>query len=75
MKERFHKHYAKVTQEIGEERTAVLRKSLISEANQGKGLQKVWTLDQWKKVMWSDESRFTLFQSYRCFMLRREAGK
>ncbi|KAK1806128.1 hypothetical protein P4O66_012838, partial [Electrophorus voltai] len=24
---------------------------------------KDWTLEQWKKVMWSDESRFTLFQS------------
>ncbi|KAK3555616.1 hypothetical protein QTP86_025639, partial [Hemibagrus guttatus] len=24
---------------------------------------KDWTLEQWKKVMWSDESRFTLIQS------------
>jgi hypothetical protein len=24
-----------------------------------------WTLEQWKHVLWSDESRFTLWQSYR----------
>ncbi|KAK3544716.1 hypothetical protein QTP86_026116, partial [Hemibagrus guttatus] len=42
--------------------------ALISEANRKKRLQfardhKDWTLEQWKKVMWSDESRFTLYQS------------
>lgn len=45
-----------------------LRKPLIIEANWGKRLlfnneHKNWTLEQWKKVMWSDESGFTLFQS------------
>ena len=26
-----------------------------------------WTLEQWKRVLWSDESRFTIFQSDRRF--------
>ncbi|KAI4887797.1 hypothetical protein NFI96_024755 [Prochilodus magdalenae] len=45
-----------------------LRRPLVSEANRPTRLQsarerKDWTLERWKKVMWSDESRFTLFQS------------
>ena len=57
-----------------------LRKPLISEANQKKRLQfarehKDWTLEQWKKVMWSDESRFTLFQSDGHIGVRREADE
>lgn len=35
----------------------------------------VWTMEQWKKIMWSDESRFTLLQSDRCIMVRRKANK
>ena len=23
-----------------------------------------WTLEQWKRVLWSDESHFTIWQSY-----------
>ncbi len=57
-----------------------LRKPLISEANRKKRLQfarehKDWTLEQWKKVMWSDESRFTLFQSDGRIRVRREANE
>ena len=53
---------------LGLNRCVALRKPLISEATQKKRFQfarehKDWTLEQWKKVMWSDESRFTLFQS------------
>ncbi|KAF7641747.1 hypothetical protein LDENG_00273020 [Lucifuga dentata] len=53
---------------LGINSCVALRKPLISEANQKKRLQfareqKDWTLEQWKKIMWSDESRFTLFQS------------
>lgn len=32
---------------------------------------KDWTLEQWKQVMWSDESRFTLFQSDGCKNINR----
>lgn len=44
------------------------RKPLISEKNRRDRLQwcdrhKEWTDEQWKKVIWSDESRFTLFRS------------
>ncbi|KAK1802129.1 hypothetical protein P4O66_021757 [Electrophorus voltai] len=35
---------------------------------------KGWTLEQWKKVMRSDESRFTLFKSDGCIRVRREAA-
>uniref|UniRef100_A0AAQ6A8K8 Cartilage oligomeric matrix protein n=1 Tax=Amphiprion ocellaris TaxID=80972 RepID=A0AAQ6A8K8_AMPOC len=57
-----------------------LRKPLISEANQKKRLQfamehKYWTLEHYKKVMWSDESRFTLFQSDGCIRVRREVDE
>ena len=57
-----------------------LRKPLISDANQKKRLQfarehKDWTLEQWKKVMWSDESRFILFQSDGRVRVRREADE
>ena len=45
-----------------------LRKPLISEAYQKETphfarKHKDWTPEWWKKVMWSHESRFTLFQS------------
>jgi len=48
-------------------RTA-LRKPHISEPNRKVRLKwarerRFWTIDDWKRVIWSDESRFTLFQS------------
>ena len=57
-----------------------VRKPLISEANRKKRLQfarehKDWTLEQWTKVMWSDESRFTLFQRDGRIRVRREADE
>ncbi len=65
---------------LGLNSCVALRKPLISEANRKKRLQfarehKDWTLEQWKKVMWSDESKFTLFQSYGRIRVRREADK
>lgn len=47
---------------------AALRNSLIGEVNWKKRLlfarePKIWTLEQCKKVMWSDEYRFILFQN------------
>lgn len=55
-----------------------MRKSLISEANWRKILQferkqKDWTLEQWKKAMWSDEPRLTLLQRDGCIRVRKEA--
>ena len=35
------------------------RESLVSSAKEHKN----WTVEDWKRVMWSDESRFTLFQN------------
>ena len=57
-----------------------LRKPLITKANQKKRLwfareHKDWTVEDWKKVMWSDESRLTLFQSDGSIRVRREAGE
>ena len=53
------------------------RKPFVSEANRKKWLQfalehKDWTVEQWKKVMWSDKIRFTLFQSNGRVRVRRE---
>ena len=44
------------------------RKPLVSSANRKKRRlfakeHKNWTVEDWKRVMWSDESRFTLFQN------------
>ncbi|KAF7659613.1 hypothetical protein LDENG_00295490 [Lucifuga dentata] len=65
---------------LGLNNCVALRKPLISQANQKKSFQfarehKDWTLEQWKKLMWSDESRFTLFQSNGCIRVRREADE
>ena len=43
------------------------RKPLVSEANRTARLQfakdhKDWTVERWKHVLWSGESRYTLFQ-------------
>ena len=65
---------------LGPNSCVALRKPLISEANWKKKLQfarehKDWTLEQWKKVMWSDESRFTQFQSDGRIRVRRESDE
>jgi hypothetical protein len=54
--------------EAGYHSRVAVRKPLISEKNRKDRLQwckqhQKWTDEQWKKVIWSDESRFTLFQS------------
>lgn len=56
------------------------RKPQICEANWKKRLQfarehKDWTLEQWKKVMWSDESRFPLFKSDGHISVRRKTDE
>ncbi|GBC04740.1 hypothetical protein RclHR1_05840001 [Rhizophagus clarus] len=54
--------------EMGYHSRTALRKPLISEPNRKIHLswareRHFWTINDWKKVVWSDESRFTLFQS------------
>uniref|UniRef100_A0AAZ3PM41 Paired domain-containing protein n=1 Tax=Oncorhynchus tshawytscha TaxID=74940 RepID=A0AAZ3PM41_ONCTS len=34
-----------------------------------------WTLDQWKSVIWSDESKLEIFGSNRCVFVRRRVGE
>jgi len=36
---------------------------------------KDWTLDQWKYVLWSDESKFAIFGSNRRVLVRRREGE
>ncbi|CAJ0945587.1 unnamed protein product [Ranitomeya imitator] len=36
---------------------------------------KEWTLDQWKSVLWSDESKFEIFGSNHCVFVRRRKSE
>ena len=36
---------------------------------------KEWTLDQWKSVLWSDESKYEIFGSTRCAFVQRRKGE
>jgi len=54
--------------EMGYHSHTALRKPNVSEANRKIRLnwareRCLWTIDDWKKIVWSDESRFTLFQN------------
>ncbi|CAJ0950767.1 unnamed protein product [Ranitomeya imitator] len=55
------------------------RKPLLRTGNKQKRLvwakeHKEWTLDQWKSMLWSDESKFEIFGSnHRVFVRRRKA--
>ena len=65
---------------LGLNSCVALRKPLISEANWKKkapiaGEHKDWTLEQWKKIMWSDEYRFILLQRDGRISIRREADE
>ena len=64
--------------EMGLRSCVVTSKPLISEANRMRRLQfakdhKDWTVEQWKHVLWSDESRYTLFQNDGRVTVRWEA--
>ena len=72
----------KGTQGIGTEQLCSLKKTTNQwgNPNRKKSLQfarehEDWTLEHWKKVMWSDESRFILFQSDACIRVIREADE
>lgn len=56
------------------------RKPLLRRVNKRKRLQwarehKSWTLDQWRKVFWTDESKFELFGTRRRMYVRRQVGE
>lgn len=56
-----------------------VKKPLISEKNRKKRLQWAkehlyWTLKQWEKVLWSDESKYLLFGSDGITFVRRPVG-
>jgi hypothetical protein len=54
--------------EMGYNSRTALRKPCISQQNRRIRLnwareRRLWTIDDWKKIVWNDESRFTLFQN------------
>ncbi|XP_073531794.1 mRNA-capping enzyme isoform X3 [Phyllobates terribilis] len=56
------------------------RKPLLRTGNKQKRLvwakeHKEWTLDQWKSVLWSDESQFEIFGSNHRVFVRRRKGE
>ncbi|CAJ0915678.1 unnamed protein product [Ranitomeya imitator] len=56
------------------------RKPLLRTGNKQKRLvwakeHKEWTLDQWKSVLWSDESKFEIFGSNHRVFVRRRKGE
>lgn len=68
-------HNAKETQAFRLNCCVALRKPLFSDANKGKSFHfhsGSIKIGLWKKVMCSDESRFTLFQSDGHIRVRRE---
>ncbi|GBC22304.1 IS630 family transposase [Rhizophagus irregularis DAOM 181602=DAOM 197198] len=53
---------------MGYNSCAALRKPCVSECNRKIRLnwareRRLWTINDWKKIVWSDESRFTMFQN------------
>lgn len=56
------------------------RKPLLRQQNVAKRLawakyHKDWTITQWKKVLWSDESKFEIFGGHRRVFVRRYDGE
>lgn len=57
-----------------------LRKPLLRKENKKKRMQwarlhQNWTLEDWHKVLWTDESKFELFGSRRRIFVRRSLGE
>lgn len=57
-----------------------MRKPLLRPQNKVKRLEwakkhENWTYSQWKKVLWSDESKFEVFGSHRRVFVRRRVGE
>ena len=58
----------------------VVRKPLLRLQNNKKRLawamkHRHWTTENWKKVLWTDESKFEIFGSSRRVFVRRRVGK
>ena len=56
------------------------KKPLLKDTNNKKRLawakkHEQWTLDRWKSVLWSDESKFEIFGSNRRVFVRRRVGE
>lgn len=56
------------------------RKSLLRPQNKKKRLDwakqhEKWTVDEWKRVLWTDESKFEIFGSKRRVFVRRKVGE
>ena len=56
------------------------KKPLLKDTNKKKRLawakkHEQWTLDWWKSVFWSDESKFEIFSSNRCVFVRRRVSE
>jgi len=67
-------------QEAGLNGRIAARKPLLSSKNKKKRLtwafeHKDWTVEQWKNVMWTDESKFDIFGSKRKTYVRRKPGE
>jgi transposase len=59
---------------------AAVRKPLVSEVNRRRRLKwckerRYWTLEQWRSIIWSDESRFTLYQTDGRVWIYRRRGE
>ena len=57
-----------------------VRKPLLQPVNKQKRLKFAqervdWTIDQWKSVLWTDESKFELFGSHRRQYVRRKVNE
>lgn len=57
-----------------------VRKPLLRKQNKQKRLNwaqqhKDWTIEQWKRVLWTDESKFEIYGSRRRVFVRRSAGE
>lgn len=57
-----------------------VKKPLLRSANKKKRLEFAkshvdWTIDQWKSVLWTDESKFELFGSHRRQFVRRKVNE
>ena len=56
------------------------KKPPLKDINQKKRLawtkkHEQWTLDRWKSILWSDESKFEIFGSNCCVFVRRRVGE